>query len=259
MSRIALAWFPKMRSPEVTPWPYPTTCTNGTASLVIPDPKAGITITSNSASQILQRAAARVTAAIASSSPHAPVAASSPGAATAVTLTVSVNDSSEDLSDMTDESYTLSVLPSGSASAHAATVFGALHALESFSQLFESCPEGLQLRGLPWTIQDAPRFSHRGMLIDTSRHWLPLQTIRDHIDTMAMSKLNPATEHRRYYYPSTMHIYHPPTKVLHLHLVDFQSFPFASAAGPALVKGAWSASETYSPADLSALTAYAKS
>ena len=57
-------------------------------------------------------------------------------------------------------------------------MFGALHALESWSQLFEkgagtgAGPEayGLQMRGLPWKIADSPRFAHRGVLLDTSRH-----------------------------------------------------------------------------------------
>ena len=46
--------------------------------------------------------------------------------------------------------------------------------------------------------------------------------------------------------------------LLHWHLVDYQSFPFASAAAPALVHGAYSPGQTYSPAELKEMVAYAK-
>lgn len=46
--------------------------------------------------------------------------------------------------------------------------------------------------------------------------------------------------------------------LLHLHLVDFQSFPFASAAAPALVQGAYSQEETYTPDQLRNLVSFAK-
>ena len=91
----------------------------------------------------------------------------------------------------------------------------------------------LQMRGLPWSITDAPRFAHRGVLLDTSRHFLPISTLEQHIDTMGFNKLN----------------------LLHLHLVDAVSFPFASAAAPALVRGAYSLEETYTPAQLQGLSA----
>jgi len=92
------------------------------------------------------------------------------------------------------------------------------------------------MRGLPWGIVDRPRFAHRGVLVDTSRHFLPIATLEQHIDTMAYNKLN----------------------LLHLHLVDFQSFPFASAAAPALVQGAYSQEETYTPDQLRNLVSFAK-
>lgn len=43
---------------------------------------------------------------------------------------------------------------------------------------------------LPYHGLDAPRFSHRAILIDSSRHFLPLPVIQTMIDAMAMAKLN---------------------------------------------------------------------
>ena len=44
----------------------------------------------------------------------------------------------------------------------------------------------------------------------------------------------------------------------HWHIVDSQSFPFNSSAVPELVRGAYSLTETYSPADVRDIVAYAK-
>ena len=76
----------------------------------------------------------------------------------------------------TDESYTLSVTKAG-ASIDAATQFGAMRALETFSQLVRWTSSGSQQRytvPVPLKIVDTPRFTWRGLLIDSSRHYLPV-------------------------------------------------------------------------------------
>lgn len=42
----------------------------------------------------------------------------------------------------------------------------------------------------PLAITDAPRFPHRGLLIDSSRHFLPVRTVYMVIDAMSYAKLN---------------------------------------------------------------------
>ena len=235
---------PTYQSPEMTPWPKPLHATNGTGLLHVND----IIITTNSTSVLLIRAIQRCLSSIKESSPASPLSSSSGsiGApAPIVALTVAVGSDAEDLNDTTDESYTLFVGTDGKATAHAPNVFAALRALESFAQLIEQgSPHDsgdqdavlLQLRGLPWNITDAPRFRHRGMLIDSSRHFLPVDTILAHIDAMSALKLN----------------------LLHWHLVDFQSFPIQSKAAPGLGKGAFSGRECYSLDDLTRVVLYAK-
>nr|CAK6928636.1 unnamed protein product [Fasciola hepatica] len=84
-------------------------------------------------------------------------------------------------------------------------VWGALHALETVAQLVRRTEDN-QLIIEVQTIYDAPRFTHRGFLIDTARHFLSLESIRNFLDAMAMVKMN----------------------VLHWHIVDDESFSFQS-------------------------------
>jgi hexosaminidase len=189
---------PTYQSPELTPWPKPAHATNGTGVLHVGD----VVITTNSTSAILSRNIQRCINNIKDNSPSSPISdaaasgasTSAPMATATASLTVVVGSDAEELDDATDESYALHVGAGGNATVTAPSVFGALHALESFSQLFEQgAPDRaapLQLRGLPWAIRDAPRFAHRGMLLDTARHFLPVDEILAHVDAMAAVKLN---------------------------------------------------------------------
>uniref|UniRef100_A0ACD5XWJ4 Uncharacterized protein n=1 Tax=Avena sativa TaxID=4498 RepID=A0ACD5XWJ4_AVESA len=120
----------------------------------------------------------------------------------------------------------------------AKTVFGALHALETFSQLcyFDFVLSVTGLDSAPWTIIDNPRFPYRGLLIDTARHYLPVPVIKGVIDSMTYSKLN----------------------VLHWHIVDHQSFPLEIPSYPKLWNGAYSSAEKYTMNDALDIVQYAE-
>uniref|UniRef100_A0A8C1W9V0 Beta-hexosaminidase n=1 Tax=Cyprinus carpio TaxID=7962 RepID=A0A8C1W9V0_CYPCA len=74
-----------------------------------------------------------------------------------------------------DESYTLSV-SEGQAVLRSVSVWGALRGLESLSQLVYQDDYGTYFINKT-EIVDFPRFAFRGLLLDTSRHYLPLHAI----------------------------------------------------------------------------------
>ncbi|XP_057961121.1 beta-hexosaminidase 3 [Malania oleifera] len=140
-----------------------------------------------------------------------------------------------------DESYQLSIPANRKktfAYVQAQTVYGALQGLQTFSQLchFNFTTRVVEVHQAPWTITDQPRFSYRGLLIDTSRHYQPLPVIKSVIDSMVYTKLN----------------------VLHWHIVDSQSFPLEIPSYPKLWDGAYSVTERYTMADAAEIVSYAK-
>ncbi len=128
------------------------------------------------------------------------------------TLTVTVDGAGEAVqSDDEIESYSLDVTSSG-AHLHAGTVVGAIHGLETFYQLIQAQSSGFLVPAV--SIQDSPRFRWRGLMIDSSRHFQPIDVIRRTIDGMAAVKMN----------------------VFHWHLSDDQGFRIESKVFPKLTE-----------------------
>lgn len=130
-----------------------------------------------------------------------------------------------------DESYTLKVDADG-AIISANTRFGALRGMETLLQLIQNRPDNT---AIPWvTIEDAPRFPWRGLLLDSARHFIPLNDIKRQIDGMAAAKLN----------------------VLHWHLTDDQGWRFTSKRYPKLTQLA-SDGQFYTPDQMREIVRYA--
>jgi hexosaminidase len=125
-------------------------------------------------------------------------------------LHISVENASKVIQELgEDESYTLEVTPSA-ANLKASTTLGAMRGLQTFLQLVEVTPQGFALPTV--VIQDKPRFPWRGLMIDSSRHFTPIDVIKRNLDGMAAVKLN----------------------VFHWHLSDNQGFRVESLRFPKL-------------------------
>jgi hexosaminidase len=104
------------------------------------------------------------------------------------TLTIYTNHASKEIQELgEDESYTLDIGPDG-AKIDAATPLGSMHGLQTFLQLVEVSLEGFAAPAVK--IQDKPRFPWRGLMIDVSRHFIPLDILKRNLDGMEAVKMN---------------------------------------------------------------------
>jgi hexosaminidase len=131
-----------------------------------------------------------------------------------------------------DESYELTVADSG-AKLTAPTTLGAERGLQTFLQLVQITPAGFAATAV--TIKDQPRFPWRGLLIDVSRHFIPIDVMKRNIDGMAAVKMN----------------------VLHWHLSDDQGFRVESKKFPKLT-GMGSDGMFYTQAEIRDFISYAR-
>jgi hexosaminidase len=104
------------------------------------------------------------------------------------TLTVTTDHESKPVQEPgEDESYTLEVISTG-ANIHAANPLGVMHGLQTFLQLVSTAADGFAVPAV--SIQDRPRFVWRGLMIDSSRHFIPLPILKRNLDGMEAVKMN---------------------------------------------------------------------
>ncbi|KAF9387110.1 hypothetical protein BGX21_000649 [Mortierella sp. AD011] len=124
------------------------------------------------------------------------------------------------------------------------TQFGIMNGLETFTQLIVATPGSdtlvpgqaveniLEIPNVPWQIQDKPQFSHRGILLDTSRNYFPVKDILRTLDAMSVVRLN----------------------VFHWHVLDQQTYPLVSESFPELTaKGAQRPDYVYTQNDVATI------
>lgn len=122
------------------------------------------------------------------------------------------------------------------------TSAGTIQALGSLVQLFFAHSQLPEVNGVyspfaPIAIKDKPKFPHRGVNLDTSRQWYPMEAIYRLIDGMTWTKLNR----------------------LHWHITDSQSWPLEVPSLPDLaIKGAYWKGLTYSTDDVQEIYKYAE-
>jgi hexosaminidase len=149
------------------------------------------------------------------------------------TLVVKTAGSSHALQSLGEnESYHLEIT-STHALLTAPNPLGAMHGLQTFLQLVSITPEGFSAPAV--TIDDEPRFPWRGLMIDSGRHFQPLDVIERNLDGMEAVKLN----------------------VFHWHLSDDQGFRAESKVYP-LLTGKGSNGLFYTQTEMREVVEYAR-
>ena len=218
----AMAW----AQPQLKLMPMPSSVTRGDGELVIGSSFA-VAVHGDAR---LQRAAERFLAQLARQT-GIPIASQLHKGDTA-TLVITADQAAKDVQQLgEDESYLLTVTPKG-ARISAPTTLGAMYGLQTLLQLVQAGPSGFVAPSV--TIQDRPRFSWRGLLLDVCRHWMPLDVVERTLDGMAAAKLN----------------------VLHWHLSEDQAVRVESKKLPKLPQLA-SAGHFYTQAQIKEIIAYA--
>ncbi len=149
------------------------------------------------------------------------------------TLVIQTDHASKEIQEVgEDESYILDVSRT-TARLRASTPLGTMHGLQTLLQLVDVTPDGFAAPAV--TIQDTPRFPWRGLMIDSARHFIPLEVIRRNLDGMEAVKMN----------------------VFHWHISDNQGFRAESKKLPKLT-GLGSDGHYHSQEEIRDLIAYAR-
>lgn len=152
-------------------------------------------------------------------------------------IEVSVKDPKADLQQDVDESYDLMISDDSSAiKLSAKTIWGALHGFTTLQQIvIYDEKNGFHVEQ-PVKISDKPKYTYRGLMLDTGRNFLSPKKIKEQIRGMALSKMN----------------------VLHWHMTDTQSWPLQLQSYPEMVKDASSPEESFSIWDMKDIISYAR-
>jgi hexosaminidase len=149
------------------------------------------------------------------------------------TLVIQTDHAGKEIQEVgEDESYILDV-STASARLRASTPLGTMHGLQTFLELVDVSPDGFAAPVV--TIQDKPRFPWRGLMLDSARHFIPLEVIRRNLDGMEAVKMN----------------------VFHWHLSENQGFRAESKKFPKLHESG-SDSLYYTQDEIRDLIAYAR-
>ncbi len=215
--------------PSLHLMPWPAKLQMGSGQLAI-DPAFSVALTGYK-NPLLQRAVDRFLDELRRQTGMVPLnmKVSSGAAATLVIHTAQAAKAVQELGE--DESYSLDVTNSG-ATLNAPNPLGVLRGLQTFQQLVSVTASGFAVPAV--SIQDQPRFPWRGLLIDSGRHFIPLDTLKHNLDGMAAVKMN----------------------VLHLHLSENQGFRMESEKFPKLQE-LGSDGLYYTQAEMRDLIAYA--
>ena len=150
-------------------------------------------------------------------------------------VAIAVADANETLGQGTDYSYTITV-SGDKVSATAASPYGVAYALETLSQFLD---DAATLQCTELSVEDAPAYIHRGIMIDTGRRFYPVALVKQTIEGMAMTRQN----------------------VLHFHLseqcfrVQVQAYPQLTAS---CLVGKYNNTASYSRGDIAEIVSFAR-
>lgn len=96
---------------------------------------------------------------------------------------------SVDSSIQNPEGYRLTVTSDGVELA-GATEAGVFYGIQTLRKSIPAVATDMSIELPATTINDYPRFKYRGMMLDVSRHFLPVDSVKSYIDVLALHNLN---------------------------------------------------------------------